>query len=160
MAKRYPNPRLVKKHRNYEIVEAARTLGVHKNTIGQWIKHHGLEAITDRKPYLIRGTVLQDFLTEKRTQRRVTCPPSHLYCMRCREPRKPAGGFAEYRPFTGTSGRLTAICEACEATMCRNIRLADLPAFRRLVDVLLTEAEPDIGDTATPSLNSDFDEET
>lgn len=160
MAKRYPNPRLVKKHRNYEIVEAADALRVHRHTVRRWIKDQGLEAITDRKPFLIRGVALQDFLTKKRDRRRVTCPPGHLYCMRCRTPRKPAGGFAEYHPLTGPSGRLMAICEACETTMYRNIRWADLPAFRRLVDVLLPEAELDIGDIAIPSLNSDFEEET
>lgn len=160
MAKRYPNPRRVKKHRSYEIIEAARALGVHKNTISRWIKDQGLEAITDQKPYLILGKVLQEFLTSKRTQRRRPCPPGHLYCMRCREPRRPAGGFAEYQPITATSGRLMALCEICEAPMYRNIRRADIPAFQRFVEVLLPEAERDIGDTATPSPNSDFDEET
>lgn len=160
MAKRYPNPQRVKKHRSYEIVEAADTLGVHRHTVRRWIKDQGLEAIADRKPFLIRGVALQEFLTEKRSLRRVICPPGHLYCLRCRKPRKPAGGIAEYAPVTGTSGRLMAFCEACETTMYRNIRQCDLPVFQRFVEVLLSGAEPDIGDTAIPFLNGDFDQET
>lgn len=160
MAKRWPSPTRVKRHRSYEIVEAARTLGVHKNTVGRWIKDHGLEAITDRKPFLIRGTALQDFLRGKRASGRSKCALDQLYCFTCRTPREPAGGFVLYHAVTDAGGNLEALCAVCETRMFKRARAVDLPALRLLVDVLLPEAERDIGDTARPSLNSDFDEET
>ena len=140
MASRYPNPWLAKLHRNYTIPEAAKALGVHKNTVSRWIKVHGLEAVTDRKPFLIRGDVLRSFLHEKRTKDRTNCPPGHLYCLRCRAPRQPAGGFAEYRPLSPTHGNLRALCSTCEAWMHRAARKVDLPAFGHHFEVLRTEA--------------------
>ena len=38
MAKRHPNYRLVKIHRSYTVEEAAGSLGVHKNTVREWVK--------------------------------------------------------------------------------------------------------------------------
>lgn len=160
MVKRYPNPGRIKRHRNYEIFEAARALDAHKNTVSRWIREQGLEAITDRKPFLIRGAALQDFLREKRGNGRAKCAPNQLYCFRCRVPREPAGGFVLYRQVTEARGTLEALCTVCETSMFKAARRADLPALRRLVDVLLPEGERDIADTAVPSLNGDFDKET
>ncbi|MEQ8399236.1 helix-turn-helix domain-containing protein [Thalassobaculum sp.] len=140
MAKRYPNPCRAKLHRNYTIPEAARALEVHKNTVSRWIKDHGLEAVTDRRPFLVRGDALRAFLTAKRAEHRVTCPPGHLYCLRCRAPREPAGGLVEYRPLSPTHGNLGASCAVCDTWMHRAIRLTDLPVFERLGEVLLPEA--------------------
>jgi excisionase family DNA binding protein len=140
MASRYPNPNLAKLHRNYTIPEAAGVLRVHKNTVARWIKDHGLEAVIDKRPFLIRGDVLRAFLTAKRIKHRTKCPPGHLYCLRCRAPRVPAGQIAEYRPLSSTHGNLGASCVVCDAWMYQAIRLADLPAFERLAEVLRTEA--------------------
>lgn len=160
MGKRWPSPTRVKRHRSYEIVEAARALDVHKNTVCRWIKDQGLEAITDRKPFLIRGTALQDFLRGKRTGGRSKCELDQLYCLKCRAPREPAGRFVLYRAVTEAGGNLEALCAVCETRMFKGLSSSDLPALRLLVDVLLPEAERDIGDTAVPSLNGDFDKES
>ena len=36
-----------------------------------------------------------------------------IYCVRCRVPRVPAGGFAEYQQLTEASGNLIGICPCC-----------------------------------------------
>ena len=61
MGKRNPNPRLVKIHRNYTVEDVANLLGVHKNTVREWIKQ-GLPKIDDKRPMLILGCDLFAFL--------------------------------------------------------------------------------------------------
>ena len=54
------NPNLAKIHRNYSVGEAAALLGVHKNTVRNWIKN-GLPLCDDRRPALILGAELREF---------------------------------------------------------------------------------------------------
>jgi hypothetical protein len=58
---RRPDRRRVKLLRSYTIDEAARTLEVHRNTVRHWIKA-GLRVIDDKRPILILGSDLADFL--------------------------------------------------------------------------------------------------
>jgi excisionase family DNA binding protein len=59
---RNPNRRSIKIHRNYTVEEAARATGCAKGTIRRWIKSGALPAITDRKPNLVLGGDLFDYL--------------------------------------------------------------------------------------------------
>ena len=63
------NPGLVKIHRSYTIEDVARTLGVHKNSVANWLKN-GLTPIDDRRPILIQGLVLRAFLQERRNRQK------------------------------------------------------------------------------------------
>jgi excisionase family DNA binding protein len=64
---RNPNRRSVKIHRNYTVEEAAHITGSAKGTIRRWIKSGALPAITDRKPNLILGGDLFDYLKARAT---------------------------------------------------------------------------------------------
>ena len=68
MGKRHPNHRLVKIHRNYTVDDVSRLLGVHKNTVRAWIKA-GLPVMDEKRPLLILGYVLRDFLKSRRTKK-------------------------------------------------------------------------------------------
>jgi excisionase family DNA binding protein len=94
MARHRINPRLVKIHLSYTVDEAARRLKTHKNTIRNWIKL-GLPVIDGRRPALVHGRDLAAFIDKRRQSRKQTCPPGHLYCVKCRTPREPAGQMAE-----------------------------------------------------------------
>jgi excisionase family DNA binding protein len=87
------NPRLAKLHRSYSAEEAARTLGVHKGTVRNWIKA-GLPTVDKTRPVLILGSQLRDWLEQRRKAGKRPCPPGKLYCFKCREPRSPALGMA------------------------------------------------------------------
>lgn len=60
MPARRINPRLIKLHRPYSVEEAARALGVHKNSVRGWIKD-GLPTVDHSRPLLILGQELRAY---------------------------------------------------------------------------------------------------
>ena len=143
---RHPNHRLVKIHRSYTTDEVARCLGVHRNTVSRWIKG-GLPTTDQKRPLLIHGPDLAEFLRARRLKHKRTCQPGQIYCLRCREPRHPAGGFADYEPVTGAAGNLVGICPECDCVMYRRVNLAKLEQVRGNVDVTLRQELSRIGES-------------
>jgi hypothetical protein len=116
----------VKIHRSYTIAELATCCGVHRNTVRHWMKN-GLEPLDHSRPLLFHGATVRAFVGGQRASRKRSCPPGTLYCLRCREPRKPALGMVDLLPITEHSGNLRALCEVCETILHRRARRADLP---------------------------------
>lgn len=146
MAKRHPNHRLVKIHRNYTVEEVARLFRVHRETVRRWVKR-GLPTIDRKRPMLIHGSDLAAFLQARRLKNKQTCQPGEMYCVRCRVPRTPAGEFAEYRASTGVLGSLIGICPSCDCLMYRRVSLAKLDQVRGRLDVTLPQALSRIGES-------------
>lgn len=113
MRKRRPNHRLVKVHRSYTVEEVARLLGTHKNTVRTWVKA-GLPTCDSRRPTLILGRHLSEFLQVRRKKNKTPCQPDEMYCLRCRAAKRPAGNMADYQPITFSLGNLSGICPDCE----------------------------------------------
>jgi len=155
MSKRHPNPRLAKIHRNYTVDEVAAMFDVHRNTVREWVKR-GLPTSDNRRPMLILGADLRAFLTARRMKNKRACQPGEMYCLRCRLPRPPAGNMADYEAGPGTLGNLIAICSTCDTLMYRRVSLAKLEQVRGALDITLPQALSHIGESAEPSLNSDF----
>jgi Helix-turn-helix domain len=139
MGRRHPNHRLVRIHRNYTVEEAARLLGTHKNTIRAWIKQ-GLSPIDRKKPQLIHGLELSRFLQNRRQMSKQTCPPGHLYCVRCKAPRAAALDMADYIPSTATTGNLRGICPACGTLIHRRVSWAKLDQVSGNLEITIVEA--------------------
>lgn len=140
MTKRHPNHRLVKIHRSYSVEEIAIQFNVHKNTVRTWIKE-GLPTVDKHRPLLVLGRDLAVFLRARREKNKRVCQPDEIYCVRCRAPRKPAGGMVEYAPVTATSGNLVAICPVCEAIMNRRASLAKLADLLPHLDITMPQAQ-------------------
>lgn len=157
MGTRHPNPRLVKIHRSYTIDEAASRLRVHRNTVRAWIKR-GLPTIDKTKPLLILGREVVAYLQARRTKSKQPCKVDELYCLRCRAPKKPAGGMVEYKAVTTTLGNLIAICPDCETIMNRRTTMAKLDVLRRHMDITMPKALGHIVDSPCPSLNCDLND--
>lgn len=155
MSKRHPNPRLAKIHRNYTVEEAARLFDVHRNTVREWIKR-GLPICDSKKPMLILGRDLANFLQARRTKNKQTCQPGEMYCVRCRSPKTPAGDMADYVAVTESLGNLIAICPDCEAFMNRRVSLAKLGQIRGQLDITMPQALRHISEGNQPSVNSDL----
>jgi len=129
--------------------------GNHKNTVRAWIKA-GLPICDARRPTLILGQELALFLQSRRAKNKRPCTPGEVYCMRCRAPRIPAGGMAEYQPKTEILGNLVGICPQCEAMMYRRVSLAKLPQVRGNLDITIAQAERRVSESRTPTVNSDI----
>ncbi|EWS53442.1 MULTISPECIES: helix-turn-helix domain-containing protein [unclassified Methylibium] len=149
------NPRLAKIHRSYTVEEIAKLYGVHRNTVRAWIGR-GLPTIDQRRPLLVLGSHLADYLQIRRTANKRSCAPGEIYCLRCREPRAPAGGVVRYHPLTPTQGNLVGLCGCCGAGLNRRVSQAKLPLVQGVLSVMLPQAREHIDESALPSLNSDF----
>jgi helix-turn-helix protein len=106
------DPRRAKVHRTYSVEEAARLFGTHRNTVRAWLRA-GLKTNDGIRPTLILGSELRRFLNERRSRSKRPTPPGMIYCLRCREPRRPAGDMVDYLPHTATYGNLEGICPDC-----------------------------------------------
>lgn len=120
-----PNPNLPKCHRTYTAEETARLFGVHKNTVRAWIKD-GLPVLDSRKPLLIAGDDLANYLRERRARNKRPCGPGQLYCVRCRRPQEPAGAMVDYEIVTPEVGNVVGLCPDCGTLMNRRTALARL----------------------------------
>jgi len=154
---RRPDERQVKIHRSYSIEEAAACLNVHKNTVRAWIRN-GLPLIERQRPFLIHGSDLVAFLKRRRIANKRPCGPGQLYCLRCRTPKAPAGGMADYAAKTAKTGDLVGICPDCDAMMYRRISWAHFAQVRGDLDVQIVQAHLRLAEDASPSVNCNLDQ--
>jgi hypothetical protein len=155
MRRRSSNPRLVKVHRSYTVEEIASLLNLHKNTVREWIKK-GLATIDNKRPTLIHGKDLSAYLQARRVKNKRPCKPNQMYCLRCREPKVPAGNMVDYQPKTESMGNLFGFCPDCEVGMNRATSLKKLEKISLVLDINLPEGLEHIVDINEPNLNSDF----
>ena len=137
MARRYRADR-IKRLCAYTVGEIAELLGAHEHTVRLWLSA-GLEALDGKRPTLVRGEALKRFLVAKRTARTRTCAPGTLFCVKCREPRRPAGDWADLHELTDTTGDLQAFCSVCESIMHRRVSLANVEAVCLGIAVTVTQ---------------------
>jgi excisionase family DNA binding protein len=138
MVKRFANYQLVKMHRSYSVEEVARLLGVHKNTVRTWIKE-GLSVCDDRRPVLILGDQLTEFLKTRRAKNKCPCRLEEFYCFKCRLPRFPAGSIADCLTVSDKIGHLQAICPNCFRMMNRRVSLVKIGQFAELLVITYRE---------------------
>ena len=108
MANRHPNPRLIKINRSYTVEEAAAVCGKHKNTIRAWLKN-GLPTCDQRRPTLILGSALREYLEAKRKKHKSQLRAGEIYCVKCRKPSKPDSDYAVLEGINKKVGNL-AVC--------------------------------------------------
>ncbi|MBI5659953.1 MAG: helix-turn-helix domain-containing protein [Nitrosomonadales bacterium] len=139
MKKRLHNPKRAKTNRNYTVEEVASLYGVFKGTVRAWIKA-GLPVLDDKRPMLILGSDLAAFHQAKRMKNKQRCQPGEMYCVRCRAPKLPALGMADYKPITRAIGNLVAICPDCDSIMNRRTSFAKLGQVRGEMDITMPQA--------------------
>ena len=158
MGKRHSNYRLIKINLPYSVDELARVLGVHKNTVRAWQKA-GLQPVDNRRPVVFRGAVVALFLKSRRERNKRPCGVGELYCLPCRQARRPAGDMVDYLPSDSATGNLRGICPTCDRFMHRRVNLARLAAVIGDLDVTFPEGEQHLRETTCPSVNHDSDSE-
>lgn len=143
--------RLVKIHQTYSVEEAARNQGVAKGTVRLWLKN-GLPALNERRPCLILGGDLADFLKSRKKPKQ-TCKPEECFCFKCRAPREAAFGEAEFIPITQTNGQLIALCGQCTTLMHKRVSLAALQLLEGILLITIKQAPDRIGIIRPTRLN-------
>ncbi len=139
LSTRHPNHRLVKIHRNYTVEEMVQLLGKHKNTVRNWLRD-GLEVIDDRRPALVLGSILVDFLKKRRGRNKLTLKPGEIYCVRCRGAVNPAGGMADCVEVTDAIGNLRGICPRCDLLIHRRVSLAKIDQVKGNLEITIEPA--------------------
>jgi hypothetical protein len=92
-------------------------------TIRHWLGK-GLHAVQGSYPTMIRGADLIDFLEQRRTSRKHPCRPGRLFCLKCKEPRRPAFDEVEFWPDGPRLGSLRGLCPTCAGIMHRRTSIA------------------------------------
>ncbi len=138
MAKR-PNGRAIKAVRSYTVPEAASALGVTVGTVRNWIRN-GLPVLNAKRPTLILGAVMRDYMDQQRTKHKVALAPDQLYCLTCKKPRTPYGLMLDYIPRNEKTGRLMGLCEACGGTCNRIASRASLARLDGIFDIAVRDA--------------------
>lgn len=122
------SPRGLSKHLNYRVDDVSRVLGCSKATVRNWIKSGKLEAITDRKPYLLRGVDLIAFLKARKSSRK-KCALNECYCVKCRDPRRLVSGEGHITLSRGARPQLRGPCEVCGTNLLKPIKRTDTAAL-------------------------------
>ncbi|MDD2660191.1 MAG: helix-turn-helix domain-containing protein [Methylococcales bacterium] len=154
MTKR-PNPNLAKIYRSYTVEEVANLFSVHKNTVRSWVKD-GLATNDDKRPMLILGSDLKQYLQLKRNSNKRKCLPFEIYCVRCRSPQVPAENMVDFEPTNNRMGCLIGLCPVCNAIINKYFNFAKLEQIKGKFDITLTKALKHINESSNPLLNSDF----
>lgn len=135
MAKR-PRYRILRSARSYTIMEVADVLGITTGTVRGWVRS-GLPAMIARRPYLILGSELRDFLDSRRRKSKVALQDDELYCLRCKTARKPLGLMVDVHDQSVNMLRLKGLCEVCGGVCNRMISRTQISHFQRIFDVAL-----------------------
>lgn len=149
------NVRLPKATWPYTVQEVAALFGVHKNAVLRWLRE-GLQANTDKRPFLIRGDELIRFLRHRKLVRQQECSWSQCFCFCCRAPREPYLGMVDVSIESPSRFRMKALCEQCGTQMNKVQSITTLPRVQKLLHVQQLEKRHLKG-SATASVNSDLE---
>lgn len=155
MSSRRHNPRLVKMHRSYTVVEVAVLFGICRNTVRNWIKG-GLEFVRHGKRILIPGRELRRYIENNNCSRKRKCGPGELFCLRCKTPREPLEAAAVMTMKTPSRGTLEALCATCGTKMYRHANIASMDDIRAVLQITIKVCEPHIRDQVDSPLNCDL----
>ena len=154
MPARRVDPRRIKLHRPYTVDDVVRALGVHPNTVRNWIGQ-GLPALTSKRPTLILGRELRAFLQTRRTNAKRPCSPGTLFCLKCRVASRPALGMVDFIAHSATTGNLKALCETCGTVMHQAVARAAIALKMPGIEVQFTGAQPRLTGSAPSPVNCD-----
>lgn len=101
---------------SYTVHEVAELFQLHKNSVLFWLRS-GLKKIDSKKPYLINGADLVDYLNSKQKKRKQKCRIDELFCFKCKRPRSPKQGSVIISERNIFRLKISARCETCNTRM-------------------------------------------
>ena len=91
-----------------------------------------------------------DRLSEGFRAKKTKLRPVELYCFRCKCPRKPAFGEADFIHDKRNSGLLTALCEECSTVTNKRISIGDLAKIEAVLRISFQDCQEAIGNRMKP----------
>jgi hypothetical protein len=156
-AKRSYNTRLIKRDCGYFVSEISDLFRLHPNAVRRWIKS-GLRTVDDRRPVLVHGGDLIDFLDTRQAQRKQKCATDEFYCCRCRRPRRPLFNRVEIKIRHETKINLSGVCASCSARMNRVGSVARIEEYTRAF-IVQTPREGRISERSDPGVMCHLDKD-
>ena len=92
------------------------------------------------RPALIRGDDLRAYILNQRKARKSKSALDTIYCVGCRQQRRPAGAMADCL-LKGNRASLTALCEVCENMISKPVAVARIPDLARKLDLTITRQD-------------------
>lgn len=138
MAKKY-NANLIKSKKSYYIRDICEKLEIHKKTVLDWINKEGLEKIGNKKPFLIHGSILKQFLIQKNLKQKLPISDKatdKIFCPRCKTRQKPYGNMVDLCFYSKNRGNLQAICSVCNGKIYKGFGLKDLEKIKKKLDIV------------------------
>jgi transposase len=152
--KRTYNPNLVKQTLSYSTQEIAALFGIHRRTVESWYAA-GLPRIDNRKPFLVLGGDLKDFLRAKQKSKKVRCQINELYCFKCRTPRRSWEDQIDIKYLTETRIMLIGLCPQCNIILNKVASAKKIPELQKIFMIQKVH-EKDLVGSNPPIYNTDI----
>ncbi len=152
--KRTYNTRRIRLTVSYSVQDVAELFGIHKNAVLRWIKD-GLKIIDQRKPYLVYGRVLADFINVRQIERKQVCGKDEFYCCKCRRPRKALPRSVQVEKRNQHRIKISGICAICHSRIFRDGSINKQDEILKIF-ASITPLEKHIVECQDSSVNSDI----
>ncbi len=130
-------------HMSYTIKELLPLLHVGEKSFQRWIDR-GLKVVPgSKRPILILGSDLKEFLRNKDAKKKVKLKRNEFYCLTCKAPRRAKRGSVKI-----LSDRKTGDCCVCSGKMSKIIK----PYQKGLFDTLAQHSNVHYGEETQPPL--------
>lgn len=129
------NTRRIKSKISYPVATLAEVVGVHPNTVNNWVKNEGLQRVHGVYPYLIYGQAAIEFLNARQQKNKSTLLPDEFRCCTCQAPRKAWEGIATIQTLTTKRALLRAVCESCNGKICKFFSLKNKAAIEETFQI-------------------------
>lgn len=111
------NPQKIYKHRSYTIKEITELLGINTKTCFRWIEE-GLKLVDGgKKPILISGDSLKEFLKNRKLNKKIELGRYQFLCLTCKKASSAKRGSNKV-----VGNKKTALCRVCNGKMSRIIK--------------------------------------
>jgi hypothetical protein len=155
--KRKYNTNLIKETLSYSTYDISELYRIHKGTVRQWLKE-GLPMIDNRKPYLVFGSDLKEFIKKRQGSRKTKCNSNELYCCKCRKPQSSWNNVVDLKILNERRLLIMGICGQCNTLTNKLSSLKNLDEIKEIFDVQTIHDQDLIG--FDPSIvNTNINEE-
>ena len=107
---------------------------MHKQTIQSWLKQ-GLPVIDNKRPYLILGSELKYFITERQKNRKMKCADNELFCCKCRTPRVSIDNIVSIKIQNQRQANIQGICFLCGSLMNKRTTVTRIPQIEKIFNI-------------------------